>query len=158
MLALLIGMIIALFTFLGAVAGEAALPSLQNAQDEVVAALTEALSEDEDSDSDGDNGENGEENNDEDGEDGDENGDEDGETVVEATPSAKVAAYNAAAGFAMPNLLPAVAIDKSPVLLACDEEGADCEDKVPGKGVKKGQNAGNQAGLFSTGQGKSKRP
>ena len=147
MLALLIGMIIALFTFLGAVAGEAALPSLQNAQDEVVAALTEALSEDEDSDSDGDNGENGEENN-----------DEDGETVVEATPSAKVAAYNAAAGFAMPNLLPAVAIDKSPVLLACDEEGADCEDKVPGKGVKKGQNAGNQAGLFSTGQGKSKRP
>ena len=147
MLALLIGMIIALFTFLGAVAGEAALPSLQNAQDDVVAALTEALSEDEDSDSDGDNGENGEENN-----------DEDGETVVEATPSAKVAAYNAAAGFAMPNLLPAVAIDKSPVLLACDEEGADCEDKVPGKGVKKGQNAGNQAGLFSTGQGKSKRP
>src|SRR3972149_1504583 len=147
MLALLIGMIIALFTFLGAVAGEAALPSLQNAQDEVVAALTEALSEDEDSDSDGDNGENG-----------DENGDEDGETVVEATPSAKVAAYNAAAGFAMPNLLPAVAIDKSPVLLACDVEGADCEDKVPGKGVKKGQNAGNQAGLFSTGQGKSKRP
>ena len=132
-------MIIALFVFFGAVTGEAALPALQSAQDEVIAVLSEVNTQD--GDSSGDNGENG--NGDENGEDengnedenGDENGNGDGngENGDGNEPEDnKVRTYNTAAGFVLPAMVAQIAVDNSPVLISCDDPEADCEDTSPG--------------------------
>lgn len=149
MLSALIAMIIALFAFFGAVTGEAALPALQSAQDEVIAALSEVTTQDENTN--GDNGENdnGDENGN--GENGDENGNEDenGENGDGDEPEDnKVRAYNTAAGFVLPAMVAQIAVDNSPVLISCDDPEADCEDTSPGNSdhSKNGNNGNGENG------------
>jgi len=144
-LSLLIGVIIALFAFLGSLVGDSALPSLQTAQDNVVAVLSEVLPEepapnsnDENGDGEGENSD-GEENGNDNGDGEDGNGNDGGQKP----DTTKVAAYNTAAGFALPALIPQIAIDNSPVLISCDEEEADCEDTKPGNSGETQENGGN---------------
>lgn len=158
MLSALIAMIMAIFAFLGAVAGDTALPALQNAQDEAIAAISEVMTQDEDTN--GDNGENG--NGDENGDDENGNGDE--------PENNKVRAYNTAAGFVLPAMVAQIAVDNSPVLIGCDEVGADCEDTSPGNsdhaqngnngnGENGSDNADNgNIGLAKADEAKSNRP
>lgn len=160
MLSALIAMIMSLFVFFGAVTGDAALPALQNAQDEIIAALSEVTTQDEDTN--GDNGENGDgdengddengnedENGDENGEDGDENGEENGNDNGEngdgeEPENNKVRAYNTAAGFVLPTMVAQAALDHSSVLISCEDPEADCEDTSPGNsGHAKNGNNGN---------------
>lgn len=148
----------AIFAFLGAVAGDTALPALQNAQDEAIAAISEVMTQDEDTN--GDNGENG--NGDENGDDENGNGDE--------PENNKVRAYNTAAGFVLPAMVAQIAVDNSPVLIGCDEVGADCEDTSPGNsdhaqngnngnGENGSDNADNgNIGLAKADEAKSNRP
>lgn len=155
-----------------------ALPRLQKAQDKVIAALSEVMTQDEDTN--GDNGENGDENGagngkDENGngENGDgngdgENGDENGNG--EEPENNKVRAYNTAAGFVLPAMVAQIAVDNSPVLISCDEVGADCEYSIPGNsdhaqngngdnGENGSDNADNgNIGLAKADQAKSNRP
>lgn len=148
MLSALIAMIIALFAFFGAVTGEAALPALQSAQDEVIAALSEVTTQDENTN--GDNGENdnGDENGN--GENGDENGNGDGDENGdgEEPEDNKVRAYNTAAGFVLPAMVAQIAVDNSPVLISCDDPEADCEDTSPGNSdhSKNGNNGNGENG------------
>lgn len=165
----------AIFAFLGAVAGDTALPALQNAQDEAIAAISEVMTQDEDTN--GDNGENG--NGDENGEDGNGNGDENGDGNGEngdengngdEPENNKVRAYNTAAGFVLPAMVAQIAVDNSPVLIGCDEVGADCEDTSPGNsdhaqngnngnGENGSDNADNgNIGLAKADEAKSNRP
>ena len=123
MLSLLIGVIVALFTFLGGTVADPALPSIQTAQDKVVVALSEVDPPNENSSSNsiGENGQNevG------DGEIVDENGDP-------AEPGiTKVAAYNTKAELALLAGIPQIAVDSSPALIGCDEVGADCVSVFP---------------------------
>lgn len=162
MLSALIAMIMAIFAFLGAVAGDTALPALQNAQDEAIAAISEVMTQDEDTN--GDNGENGDGNGDGNGENGDENGNGD------EPENNKVRAYNTAAGFVLPAMVAQIAVDNSPVLIGCDEVGADCEDTSPGNsdhaqngnngnGENGSDNADNgNIGLAKADEAKSNRP
>lgn len=163
LLSALIAMILAFFTFLGAVAGEEALPRLQDAQDQVIAAIAEVTTQDENTN--GDNGENGNGENgngDENGEDengnGDENGDGNGDSENgdengngEEPENNKVRAYNTAAGFVLPTKVPQRAIDRSVALISCDDPEADCEDTSPGnsdhsKNGNNGNGNGNNGG------------
>lgn len=151
---LLISVIIALFAFVLSLAGSSALPHLQQAQERIVASISEIVDEendengededgsenDEDGSEDNNENEDGSENGDENGEDeNDENGDENGDQQEPDTN--RVRAFNSAAGFVLPTLVPQVAVNNSPVLLGCDEEGADCEDTSPGK--SNGNSVGN---------------
>ena len=104
MLSLLIGVIIALFAFLGSLVGDSALPSLQTAQDNVVAALSEVLPEEPAPNSNDENGD-GEGENSDGEENGNDNGDGNGNGGGQKPDTTKVAAYNTAAGFVLPALI-----------------------------------------------------
>ena len=151
MISALIITIIALFGFLGSVVSDSALPALQEAQDTVVAALTDvednSNSNDQDGDgnSDGDENENGDTNGDTSDNDNGVNGDENGENGNVAAKTTKVEAYNLAAGFVMPTLIPQVAVDNSSNLVSCDHPEADCEDTHPGNSDKSKNNNTNSA-------------
>ena len=161
MISALIITIIALFGFLGSVVSDSALPALQEAQDTVVAALTDvednSNSNDQDGDgnSDGDENENGDTNGDTSDNDNDVNGDENGENVNVAAKTTKVEAYNLAAGFVMPTLIPQVAVDNSSNLVSCDHPEADCEDTHPGNSDKSKNNNINSANGNSASHKKS---
>ena len=184
MLALLITTIATLFVFLSGVVADPALPGLQKAQDKVIAVLSEVMTQD--GDTNGDNGENGDENGDENGNDengngnGDGNGENgdgngDGENGNEngngdEPEDNKVRAYNTAAGFVLPAMVAQIAVDNSPVLISCDEVGADCEFSSPGNSDhaqngngNNGENGSDNAdngniGLVRADQAKSNRP
>ncbi len=164
MLALLITTIVALFAFLTGVVADPALPGLQKAQDKVIAALSEVTTQDEDTN--GDNGENGD--GDDNGDDENGNGDENGDG--EEPENNKVQAYNTAAGFVLPAMVAQIAVDNSPVLIGCEEDGADCEYSTPGNSDhaqngngNNGENGSDNAdngniGLVRADQAKSNRP
>ena len=149
MLSLLIGIIVALFTFLGVTVADPALPSIQTAQDKVVAALSEVdpPNENSSSNSAGENGQNevG------DGEIVDENGDP-------AEPGiTKVAVYNTKAELALLADIPQIAVDSSPALIGCDEVGADCVSVFPTENGL--ENSGNGSiGLDKAEEVKSNKP
>ncbi len=165
MLSALIAAIIALFAFLGTLVAPSALLSLQNAQDKVVEVLSE-VSKDENSSTNS----NGNENDVAGNENGNENGDgQNGNGDSRKPDTTKVAAYNTAAGFVLPTLVPQVAVDKSPVLISCDDPEADCEDTSPGKSREAQDNGGNggngsenssngNIGLDKADEARSKRP
>lgn len=162
MISALIAVIIALFGFLGGVVSDSALPALQEAQDTVVAALTDVEETDTNSNDqdgntneDGDGNENEDEDTDGDTNDNDTDGEEDGENGNVADKTTKVEAYNLAAGFAMPTLIPQVAVDNSSNLVSCDHPEADCEDTHPGNSDKLKNNNGNSANENSASHKKS---
>jgi len=148
-------MIIAIFGFLGTVVSDSALSAIQEAQDTVVAALTDVEENSDtngndqdgdgngDGDSDGDENENGDTDGDTNGDGNGVDGDENGENGDVANKTTKVEAYNLAAGFVMPTLIPQVAVDNSSNLVSCDHPEADCEDTHPGNSDKSTNNNGN---------------
>ena len=161
-------MIIALFGFLGGVVSDSALPVLQEAQNTVVAALTDVEETDtnsndqdgnsNDENSEGDENENGDTNGDTNGDGNDTNGDENGENGDVAVKTTKVEAYNLAAGFVMPTLVPQVAVDNSTNLVSCDHPNADCEDTHPGNSGNGSENDNGSVGLAKAEEAKSNRP
>lgn len=151
MLSILIAAIIALFAFIGSVASDSALPALQDAQDKVVAALSEVdpPSENSSSNSAGEGQQNGIDNNN--------NGDENSNAVEPDTT--KIAAYNTEASFVLPTEITQVAVDSSLALIGCEEDGADCEDPIPGESENGPENSSNGIdGLAKAEEAKSNRP